>query len=118
MRGGACLVIAEGLCLKAPKVQKHVKRLGIDGWGFIDEYLNKKKKGSTEAGSEISPSAKFLKDMLAGTDANGGQGREGWRCNRLRISRPEGHSPAPFRPKSDGRKCGALSVSGYIMEGA
>jgi len=66
VRGGACLVIAEGLCLKAPKVQKHVKRLGIGGWGFIDEYLNKKKKGSTEAGAEVSPSAKFLKDMLAG----------------------------------------------------
>ncbi|MCU0859073.1 MAG: DNA polymerase II large subunit [Thermoplasmata archaeon] len=66
VRGGACLVLAEGLCLKAPKVQKHVKRLGIDGWGFIDEYLNRKKKGTAEAGAEISPSAKFLKDMLAG----------------------------------------------------
>jgi DNA polymerase II large subunit len=66
VRGGACLVIAEGLCLKAPKVQKHVKRLGIDGWAFIESYLNLKKKGPTEAGQEVSPNAKFLKDMLAG----------------------------------------------------
>ena len=66
VRGGACLVIAEGLCLKAPKVQKHVKRLGIDGWEFIDQYLNLKKKEAQEGGPEISPSAKFLKDMLAG----------------------------------------------------
>ena len=66
VRGGACLVIAEGLCLKAPKVQKHVKRLGIDGWDFIDQYLNLKKKGQQEGGSEITPNAKFLKDMLAG----------------------------------------------------
>jgi DNA polymerase II large subunit len=66
VRGGACLVIAEGLCLKAPKVQKHVKRLGIDGWEFIDQFLNLKKKGIEETGSQISPSAKFLKDMLAG----------------------------------------------------
>lgn len=66
VRGGACLVIAEGLCLKAPKVQKHVKRLGIDGWEFIDEFLNLKKKGVEESGAEISPSMKFLKDMLAG----------------------------------------------------
>ncbi len=66
VRGGACLVIAEGLCLKAPKVQKHVKRLGIDGWEFIDQFLNLKKKGVEESGAEISPSSKFLKDMLAG----------------------------------------------------
>ena len=66
VRGGACLVIAEGLCLKAPKVQKHVKRLGIDGWEFIDEFVNLKKKGVEDGGAEIAPSTKFLKDMLAG----------------------------------------------------
>jgi len=66
VRGGACLVIAEGLCLKAPKVQKHVKRLGIDGWEFIDRFLNLKKKGVDETGAEIAPNAKFLKDMLVG----------------------------------------------------
>jgi len=66
VRGGACLVIAEGLCLKAPKVQKHVKRLGIDGWEFIDQILDLKKKGVEDGGAEIAPSTKFLKDMLAG----------------------------------------------------
>jgi DNA polymerase II large subunit len=66
VRGGACLVVAEGLCLKAPKVQKHVKRLGIDGWEFIDEYLDLKKKGVEDGGSEITPSSKFLKDLIAG----------------------------------------------------
>ncbi len=66
VRGGACLVIAEGLCLKAPKVQKHVKRLGIDGWEFIDEYLDLKKKGVEDGGPEITPSYKFLKDLIAG----------------------------------------------------
>jgi len=66
VRGGACLVVAEGLCLKAPKVQKHVKRLGIDGWSFIDQFLSLKRKGVEEGGPEISPSTKFLRDMLAG----------------------------------------------------
>src|SRR5437899_3230353 len=42
IRGGACLVIADGMCLKAPKIQKHVKKLRIDGWEFIDEYLARK----------------------------------------------------------------------------
>jgi DNA polymerase II large subunit len=66
VRGGACLVIAEGLCLKAPKLQKHVKRLKIDGWEHIDDFINLKTKGQVDGAVEIAPSAKFLKDMLAG----------------------------------------------------
>ena len=66
VRGGACLVVAEGLCLKAPKIQKHVKRLAIDGWEFIDEFLNLRKKGIVEGGAEVAPSSKFLKDLIAG----------------------------------------------------
>src|SRR3989454_800596 len=38
IRGGACLVVADGLCLKAPKIQKHVRRLRIDGWEVIGSY--------------------------------------------------------------------------------
>ncbi len=66
VRGGACLVMAEGLCLKAPKLQKHVKRLGIDGWEYIDDFVNLKKKGQVDGAAEIAPNTKFLKDMLAG----------------------------------------------------
>lgn len=71
VRGGACLVIAEGLTLKAPKLQKHTKKLGMDGWQFIDEYLEWKKKHDSKAGEEkaskrVVPDAKFLKDMVAG----------------------------------------------------
>ncbi len=39
VRSGACLVMAEGMCLKAPKVQRHVGKLGVDGWDFIDDLL-------------------------------------------------------------------------------
>src|SRR5207249_10423252 len=39
IRGGGWFVIADGMCLKAPKIQKHVKKLRIDGWEFIDECL-------------------------------------------------------------------------------
>ncbi|MCK4971432.1 MAG: DNA polymerase II large subunit, partial [Thermoplasmata archaeon] len=39
VRSGACLVMAEGMCLKAPKVQRHVQRLGVDGWEFIGDLL-------------------------------------------------------------------------------
>ncbi len=66
VRGGACLVIAEGLCLKAPKVQKHVKKLDIDGWEFLDRFLSSPKSGADETGQEITPNSKFLKDMPGG----------------------------------------------------
>jgi len=66
VRGGACLVIAEGLCLKAPKLQKHVKRLGIDGWDFLDEYLRNKGSAIESDNGGIEPSSKFLKDIVAG----------------------------------------------------
>lgn len=66
VRGGACLVIAEGLCLKAPKVQKHVKRLGIDGWTFLEQFLSARKSGPSDTGQEITPNTKFLKDMPGG----------------------------------------------------
>ena len=58
LRGGACLVIAEGLCLKAPKIVKHVKRLGINGWDFISELTHE------NGGNEEED--KYLKEMAAG----------------------------------------------------
>ena len=66
VRGGACLVIAEGLCLKAPKLHKHVRRLGIDGWEFTEDFINLKRKGQEDGTPEIYPNLKYLKDMLVG----------------------------------------------------
>jgi len=43
IRGGVMLVIGEGLCLKAPKVQKHTERMKIQGWEFIAQFANKNK---------------------------------------------------------------------------
>jgi len=62
LRGGACLVLAEGLCLKAAKVLKHVDNLSISGWDFLRTYTEKKR-------SSISGNIKehkYLKDVLAG----------------------------------------------------
>ncbi len=87
VRGGACLVIAEGLCLKAPKIQKHVKKLGIDGWEFITQYLDRKKMH--DAGEKevkgIVPDYKFLKDMVAGRPVIGHPSKVGGL--RLRYGR-------------------------------
>jgi DNA polymerase II large subunit len=86
VRGGACLVIAEGLCQKAPKIEKHVKKLGIDGWDFISEYLVLKKKSTSEEDvSKIKPDSKYLKDLIAGRPVLGHPSRVGGL--RLRYGR-------------------------------
>jgi DNA polymerase II large subunit len=83
VRGGVCLVIAEGLCLKASKIDKHVKKLDIKGWEFIDNFLKREKK-EEEGGEEeseqkmdlegfhpppqgsVEPTVKYIKDLIAG----------------------------------------------------
>lgn len=68
IRGGACLVIADGMCLKAPKIQKHVKKLRIDGWEFVDEYLKGKAThpDETKEDAGVGPNEKFIQDIVAG----------------------------------------------------
>jgi len=68
LRGGACLVIAEGLCLKAPKIQKHVKKLKLKGWEFLTTFSS---KGDDETKKdngipEILPSSKYIGEVIAG----------------------------------------------------
>jgi len=70
VRGGACLVLAEGMCLKAQKLKKYVDKLDIEGWEFIDEYIEKfassKKESDDEKQEGISPNFKYIKDTIAG----------------------------------------------------
>jgi DNA polymerase II large subunit len=64
LRGGACLVIAEGLCLKAPKLLKHVKKLKLKDWNFLDIFVNKisdEYKKQTKEIPKISPSSKYIR---------------------------------------------------------
>ena len=44
IRGGVLLVIGEGMCLKAPKIQKHTERLKVPGWDFVSKFAAKGKE--------------------------------------------------------------------------
>ena len=65
LRGGAILVLVEGLIQKAPKVLKYVEELGLDGWDWIRKLIKDKKdeKGGEE---EKSKKEKYLKEIIAG----------------------------------------------------
>ncbi|MGC9308415.1 MAG: DNA polymerase II large subunit [Thermoplasmatota archaeon] len=62
VRGGACLVIAEGLCLKAPKLLKHVEHMGLEGWDFLTAFI----QDNGEESRTIAPSAKYMNSLIAG----------------------------------------------------
>lgn len=85
VRGGVCLVISEGMCLKAPKLKKHVEKLGIDGWGFLGEYLNRKKGSGDKDSKKVAPDYKYLKDIVGGRPVLGHPSRAGGL--RLRYGR-------------------------------
>ena len=97
VRGGACLVIAEGLCLKAAKIKKHVDKLKIQGWDFMDKYLAGKNVATDKKDEvrTVKPADKYLKDLVAGRPIFGHPSRVG--AFRLRYGR--------------GRTCGLASLA-------
>ncbi|MHA1627310.1 MAG: DNA polymerase II large subunit, partial [Candidatus Asgardarchaeia archaeon] len=73
IRGGAVLVLVEGVIGRAHKLLKIVDEMGLKGWGWLKELvkIREKKKGSDEEGEKkdkdsILPNSKYLSDVIAG----------------------------------------------------
>ncbi len=64
IRGGAVLVISEGICLKAAKIIKLYKKIPGIEWSWIEKLIKVTKKEATKF--EIKPDFKYLKDIVAG----------------------------------------------------
>jgi DNA polymerase II large subunit len=64
IRGGMALVIAEGIALKAPKVKKHVDKLKLTGWDFLEKFVVTVK--TDDASAQLKPKDKYLHDLIAG----------------------------------------------------
>jgi DNA polymerase II large subunit len=80
IRGGACLVIAEGLCQKAPKLRKVVDRLGLTGWEFLEALGTSKVDADEDADRP-----KYLREAVGGRPILGYPKRAGG--FRLRYGR-------------------------------
>ena len=101
LRGGACLVIAEGLCLKAPKILKHVKKLKLKGWEFLDIFVNKGKKTEdkkTKKIPEIKPSKKYIGEVIAGRPVFSHPSRKGGFRLRYGRARTAGLASTAINP--------------------
>jgi DNA polymerase II large subunit len=104
LRGGACLVIAEGLCLKAPKLLKHVKKLKLRGWEFLETFVNKKANGNKETTSSevpvIEPSTKYIDEVIAGRPVFSHPSRKGGFRLRYGRARTAGLASTAINPAS------------------
>jgi DNA polymerase II large subunit len=117
-RGGMCLVLAEGIALKAPKIQRYTRNLAEVEWPWLqdlidgtigesetdDESVSENASGdaasdavrddedatdSPDGPPRSDPSKKFLQDLIAGRPVFGHPSKEGG--FRLRYGRARNH---------------------------
>ena len=114
IRGGVMLVIGEGLCLKAPKVQKHTERMNIQGWEFIAQFANKNKANEEDINAfkprEIAPIRRYMEDVIAGRPVFGEPNQPGGFRLRYGRSRITGLAAAGMNPVTMEAMGGFLAV--------
>ena len=93
VRGGIALVSAEGIALKRPKLRKHVSKLGIAGWEWLDSLASGKSDGG-----DSTP--KFLRDLIAGRPVFSHPSRPGGFRLRYGRARNTGLAAAGISPAS------------------
>lgn len=112
IRGGFCLIFAEGLAQKAQKAHRILKNLQAKGfkisdWNFLDTYVQLHKK--REKGSrDTSPT--YIKDLVAGRPVFGHPSRSGAFRFRYGRSRVAGFSATSIHPATMGISNGFLST--------
>ncbi|GAH11009.1 unnamed protein product, partial [marine sediment metagenome] len=78
IRGGACLVLNDGILLKAPKLLKIAKAMNLEGWDWLDDLKKITQKEESEKSQIenvknkkeevefIAPNSKYVADIIAG----------------------------------------------------
>lgn len=103
VRGGMCLVLAEGLALKAPKVKKHVNKLNMDGWDWLATLIGGAKAGEDEENEQknkIKPKDKYIRDLIAGRPVFSHPSRPGGFRLRYGRSRNTSFAAAGINPST------------------
>ncbi len=89
IRGGMVLVLTEGMAMKAPKIKRHVDKIGIQGW----EWVSKLVKSKVEKGERD-----FLADVIAGRPVFGKPSEKGAFGLRYGRARNSGFASAGIHP--------------------
>jgi DNA polymerase II large subunit len=107
IRGGMCLVIAEGIAQKAAKVMKYAESLGLD-WSFL-EKISKGKVISRE--EEIKPLKKFMSEVVGGRPIFSSPSAKGGFRLRYGKSRSSGIAAKSIHPALQ------ILLEGFIATG-
>ena len=106
IRGGMCLVLAEGVAQKAPKLWKRLVKwketIGLD-WNFLEEFLAIQKKikakdQTSEKKEKISPNYTYIADLVAGRPVLAYPLRQGGFRLRYGRARTSGYSCSAINP--------------------
>jgi len=95
VRGGMCLVVAEGIALKARKLEKLVNELGLDGWDWLGTLIE---EDEDEEEEKIKPNYKYLSDLIAGRPVFSHPSKEGGFRLRYGRARNSGLATAGINP--------------------
>ena len=90
-RGGMCLVMAEGIALKAPKIQRYTRQLDEVDWPWLQDLIDGTIEGEKDDGDDSREEEDEAVDDESDTEADTGDSEKP-------DDKPEG--PARVKPKS------------------
>ncbi|MDO8642922.1 MAG: DNA polymerase II large subunit [Candidatus Woesearchaeota archaeon] len=122
IRGGVCLVLAEGIAQKAPKLWKRLQKWGADfslEWDFLKDFLElqksikaeKKQDKKEQPTTGISPNYVYIKDLVAGRPVLTHPMRHGGFRLRMGRTRTSGFSATALHPATQ------IILDSYIAVG-
>jgi len=101
VRGGAVLVLNDGLIAKAKKILKIIKKNNIEGWEWLEKLSEKKsdkEAGKKEKKVKIEPNRKYLSDVIAGRPVLSSPSKKGGFRLRYGRSRNTGLAALGIHP--------------------
>ncbi|MBD3214534.1 MAG: DNA-directed DNA polymerase II large subunit [Candidatus Lokiarchaeota archaeon] len=109
IRGGACLVLNDGILLKAPKLLKIANKMNLEGWEWLKELKKVAQKDSDQDKKEknqeanhnnnkIAPNSKYVADIIAGRPVFSYPSKIGGHRIRYGRSRNTGLAAGGFHP--------------------
>ena len=120
IRGGACLVFAECLAQKAPKLwnrlSKFKEEFDLEHWNFLEKFLDiqkevKSKGKINKTNEKITPNYTFIEDLVAGRPILAFPLRTGGFRLRYGRSRTSGYSADSISPAT------MIILQNYIATG-
>jgi DNA polymerase II large subunit len=110
-RGGMCLVLAEGIALKAPKIRRYTRDLEAVAWPWLEDLIDGTAgeddaedadgddvDGTADGPPRADPSKKYLRDLIAGRPVFGHPSESGGFRLRYGRARNHGHATAGVHP--------------------